>query len=221
MKLTNSVYCYPWTSFYENNANSYYFGGSIKALIDPGHNFAFESLLDRMKEDGISSEDVEVVIFTHSHPDHFESVGKFAGKQVKLALGVEEADFLKELGPSFWSMFGMEMPEFEIDIKLEEGELQLGDETVQIIHTPGHSPGSKSIYWPSEGALVTGDVIFDQNVGRTDFPGGDSNLLKQSIERLSTLGAEYLLPGHMDIVRGKDKVSDNFNMVKQYVFPYL
>ena len=77
MKLTNSVYCYPWTSFYENNANSYYFGGTIKALIDPGHNFGFESLLDRMKEDGISLEDVEVVIFTHSHPDHFESVGKW------------------------------------------------------------------------------------------------------------------------------------------------
>jgi len=118
-------------------------------------------------------------------------------------------------------MFGLDIPRIDINLVLQEGELIMGDETFQVLLVPGHSPGSIGLYWPRTGALFSGDVIFDQNVGRTDFPGGDGNLLKQSIIRLSKLDTEFLFPGHMGLVIGRERVKSNFEMVAQCVFPYI
>ena len=86
---------------------------------------------------------------------------------------------------------------------------------------PGHSPGHVALYWPSKKALFAGDVVFSQNVGRTDFPGGDSRLLKESIRSLSKLDAEYMLAGHLGIVSGAKNVARNFQFVVDRVFPCL
>ncbi len=102
---------------------------------------------------------------------------------------------MQEIGGQFYQAFGLEMPELKVDFYLQEGELKLGSKTFQVIHTPGHSPGSISLYWQEKKALFTGDVIFPMGVGRTDFPGGDGNLLRESIERLAGLDAEFLLSG--------------------------
>ena len=64
-------------------------------------------------------------------------------------------------------------------------------------------------------------MIFSESVGRTDFPGGSGELLKQSIEQLSTLDVEYLLPGHNEIVTGKNDVKRNFEFIKRAFFSYL
>jgi glyoxylase-like metal-dependent hydrolase (beta-lactamase superfamily II) len=104
---------------------------------------------------------------------------------------------------------------------LEEGDLILEDQTFKIILAPGHSPGSIGIYWPREKALFCGDVIFDQSVGRTDFPGGSGKLLKKSIVSFSELDLEWLLPGHMGILSGKSSIQDNFNGIIQGMFPYI
>ena len=69
--------------------------------------------------------------------------------------------------------------------------------------------------------MICGDVIFAGNTGRVDFPGGSGKLLKESIENLSNLDIEYLLPGHMGIVAGKERVQKNFEFVRNNVFPYL
>ena len=69
--------------------------------------------------------------------------------------------------------------------------------------------------------MICGDVVFAGNTGRVDFPGGGGAQLKESIENISTLDIEYLLPGHMGIVAGKDKVEKNFDFVRKHVFPYL
>jgi glyoxylase-like metal-dependent hydrolase (beta-lactamase superfamily II) len=70
-------------------------------------------------------------------------------------------------------------------------------------------------------ALFCGDVIFEQSVGRTDFPGGNGSLLKKSIISFSQLDLELLFPGHMGIVEGREKIQDNFNIVIQNIFPYI
>jgi hydroxyacylglutathione hydrolase len=59
------------------------------------------------------------------------------------------------------------------------------------------------------------------NVGRSDFPGGDSKLLKKSIQNLAKLDVEYLLPGHMGMVTGASNVKKNFDKVVEGIFPYL
>jgi len=92
---------------------------------------------------------------------------------------------------------------------------------LQVLHTPGHSPGSLTFYWPEAKALFTGDVIFAASLGRTDFPQGSGEQLKASIRRLAELEVEYLFPGHMQMIRGRQAVKNNFRMVMDTYFVYL
>ena len=92
---------------------------------------------------------------------------------------------------------------------------------LSVIHTPGHSPGSASLYWPLQKALFTGDLIFREGVGRTDLPGGDGSLLKESIKRLAELDVEWLLPGHGNFISGAKAVRKNFDQVEQFYFAYV
>ena len=64
-------------------------------------------------------------------------------------------------------------------------------------------------------------LIFSENTGRIDLPGGNAEQLKQSIDLVSKLDIEYLLPGHMDIVKGAAAVKENFKLVMENVFPWL
>ena len=97
----------------------------------------------------------------------------------------------------------------------------MGKTFLRIYLSPGHSPGSLSIYWPERKALLTGDVLFYGGVGRTDFQEGDSRLLKKSIERLSRLDTEILLPGHGETILGKERVVKNFEFIRQNFCDYL
>jgi hydroxyacylglutathione hydrolase len=173
-----------------------------------------------------------LIINTHTHPDHCQATevivqksarkgGKGKASQAVVALSREEEEYYRTVGERLFSMFGMEVAKFEPFIYLVEGDLSLGKEKkidLQIWHTPGHSPGSISIYWPNNKVLITGDVVFYGGVGRTDFPGGSISVLKQSIEKLSRLEVEYLLPGHSteygSIIEGKEKVERNFKAVR-------
>jgi glyoxylase-like metal-dependent hydrolase (beta-lactamase superfamily II) len=87
--------------------------------------------------------------------------------------------------------------------------------------TPGHSPGSICLYWPAKKALFTGDVVFNQGIGRTDLPGGSGEQLKNSIQRISRLDVEYILTGHGNIVAGKEAVQENFKKIEAVWFNYL
>jgi glyoxylase-like metal-dependent hydrolase (beta-lactamase superfamily II) len=109
----------------------------------------------------------------------------------------------------------------EPDFFLAEGDRRIGDTTIEVIATPGHLPGSFCFYWPDCRALFTGDVIFSQSIGRTDLPGGSGKLLKESIQRLSTLDVDCLLPGHGAPVAAPDAVRENFRLVAENWFSYL
>jgi glyoxylase-like metal-dependent hydrolase (beta-lactamase superfamily II) len=221
MKLDSDLYAYPWMSTQENNCNSYWIGGEVPVLIDPGHQHLVKSLITQMEKDKNRFEDIRLIIATHVHPDHFEASQTFARAGVLMALHPEEEKFMQEVGGDFYRAFGMEMPEIKVDFLLQEGELKLGAKTLQILHTPGHSPGSISLYWPEKKALFTGDAVFPMGVGRTDFPGGDGNLLRESIERLARLDAEWLLPGHGEVIKGKKNIQRNFGYIRTNFFDYL
>jgi hydroxyacylglutathione hydrolase len=221
MKFANDIYVYEWTDFYDNNCNSFYIGGSVQALIDPGLSRYVPSLLESMKLDGIQETDIRYVINTHSHPDHFEGSAYFAPDKVKIAMHADEIAFLNGEGGSLYGLFGMSTPVVDINMNLKEGNFVLGDEAFEIILIPGHSPGSIGLYWPARKALFSGDVIFDQSVGRTDFPGGSGAQLKESIRNLAGLDIEFLFPGHMGMVDGAQNVQKNFKIVIQQIFPYI
>ena len=221
MKLEKKLFTYLWQNPHENNCNTYVIHGEMTILIDPGHSRHLSNLFSRMEEDGLSPAGVDLVIITHSHPDHFEGLEAFLDRPVKIAMHREEERYLLENGKLLFEMMRQPLPKYRIDFFLKEGELRLGKETFHIYQTPGHSPGSLSIYWPGRKALFTGDLIFYGGIGRTDFPEGDSKLLKESIERLAHLDTGLLLPGHGDIVMGKEMVLQNFEFIRQNFYAYL
>jgi hydroxyacylglutathione hydrolase len=221
MKFAKDIYVYEWTDCYDNNCNSFYIGGGVQALIDPGLTRYVPSLLESMKLDGIPETDIRYVINTHSHPDHYEGSAYFAPDKVKIAMHADEIAFLNGEGGGLYGLFGLSSPAVEINMSIKEGNLVLGDESFEIIHIPGHSPGSVGLYWPARKALFCGDVIFDQSVGRTDFPGGSGAQLKESIRNLAKLDCECLFPGHMGMVEGAENVQRNFKVVIQQIFPYI
>ena len=221
MKLEENLYSYIWTNPYENNCNTYLIRGEVIVLIDPGHSRHVPNLFHRMEEDGISPEEINLVILTHSHPDHFEGLEAFQDKPVKIAMNREEERYLLESGKLLFEMMRQPMPEFRIDFYLKEGELHLGKKLFQIYQTPGHSPGSLTIHWPERKVLFTGDLVFYGGIGRTDFLEGNSKLIKQSIERMSYLDTELLLPGHGEVVTGKEMVLQNFEYIRQNFYAYI
>jgi len=221
MKLQKGLYAYLWQNAYENNCNTYVIDGEMTVLIDPGHTRHLSRVFHQMEEDGLSSEKIDVVIVTHSHPDHMEGLEVFADKPIKIAMSREEERYLLESGKFLFEMMTQPVPKFRIDFYLKEGELHLGEKTFQVFQTPGHSPGSITIYWPERKVLFTGDLIFYGGIGRTDFLEGNSRLLMESIERMSRLDTELVLPGHGDIVMGKNLVLQNYEFIRQNFYAYL
>jgi glyoxylase-like metal-dependent hydrolase (beta-lactamase superfamily II) len=113
-----------------------------------------------------------------------------------IAIHVDEASALAKPNMAMLAMFGAE-PSPPASVLLKDGErLSFGNESVEVIHTPGHSPGGICLYFP--GYVLTGDTLFVQGVGRTDLPGGSYEILQASIRnRLFTLpGDTIVLPGH-------------------------
>lgn len=222
MKISESLYAYVWRDTRANNCNTYVVRCGLTTLvIDPGHKAFISRLFQGMKRDGLNPEEVTLVVNTHCHPDHLEGSRDFAKLGAKIAMSREEEEYLKEIGPVFARMMGMTMPEIPVDLYLQEGDLMVGNQRFQTLHTPGHSPGEMSLFLDQVGALFAGDVLFPQGIGRTDFPGGDGRLLKASIERLRALKPAMLLSGHGEIISGRDAVEKNFELIERTYFEYL
>ncbi len=221
MRLEEGLYAYPWQHAYENNCNTYVIRRELTVLIDPGHSRHLEKVFLQMESDGISPEEIRLILVTHSHPDHLEGIETFLEKPVRIAMSEEEAKYLKDDGSLLYEEMTQAPPKIRVDFYLKEGALHLGNETFEVYQTPGHSPGSLCLYWPSRKVLFTGDVIFYGGIGRTDFPGGNPEALKRSIERMSCLETERLLPGHGELVLGRDQVLQNFQFIRQNFYSYL
>ena len=220
MKLLKNLYYYPEKGMMD--CNTYVIKDKLSILIDPGLNEFLPALLQDLQKDGIDPKTIDIIMNTHLHGDH-----SWSNEAFKQASGAEILlhTVQKQLGDAATTQaskfFGVPAAKFTEDRVLNEDHLSLGETEIEIIHSPGHSPESVCFYLRKEKVLICGDVIFNQNTGRVDLPGGDADQLKQSIERLSKLDVEYLLPGHMDIVTGADNVKRNFEFIKQYVFGYL
>ncbi len=213
MEIVEGLEAFLWKNSGENNCNTFLVEGSQPILIDPGHRHLFGYVEQHLAHRGFTPEQIAVVIVTHGHPDHVEGTASLSAT-ARFAINEEEYRFTEERAGN-----GLDMP--VPAFFLREGDLRIGEEVFQVLHTPGHSPGSVSLYWPERKALFSGDVIFNQGIGRTDLPGGDGHRLKRSITRLAELDIEYLLPGHGEILSGREKVRENFEMITRYWFDML
>ncbi|MCP4621965.1 MAG: MBL fold metallo-hydrolase [bacterium] len=210
-----------WQSMSTNNCNAYFIDGPSRVLIDPGHRALFEHVQRGLEDLNLSIQDIDVVICTHAHPDHLEAVPIFKDTPALFTMHETEWQWAANIGKHMSASFGIDINDLRPDFFLTEGNLSLNGLDLDIIHTPGHSPGSVSLYWPQQKALFTGDLIFKEGVGRTDLPGGDGSQLKESIKGLNNLDVEWLLSGHGDVISGSDNVKKNFENVESFYFAYV
>lgn len=163
------------------------------AIVDPGGDE--ELILAEVKKAGLK---VEYIICTHGHPDHV--CGNRRIKEVTgAAIVMHSADaafFGRPEVRDYFSMLGLE-PSPPVDRPVEDGDIiEIGEEKLEVIHTPGHTPGGICLLCGSD--LITGDTLFVGGIGRTDFPGGSHQELMDSIRtRLMALpDGTVVWPGH-------------------------
>jgi glyoxylase-like metal-dependent hydrolase (beta-lactamase superfamily II) len=220
MKLTNNLYFYPEQGMLD--CNTYVIKGSPGIIIDPGNVEFLASRVGGLHEDGIDPVDIGIIVNTHLHVDHCganEAFKKMSG--AKIALHPVQKNNYRLVVIDGARFFGMEPSGFKEDSVLEGSYLKAGGIDLELIPSPGHSPDCVCFYQRQEKVLICGDVLFEMNTGRVDLPGGNAEELKKSIEALSRLDIEYLLPGHMGVVTGAENVVRNFGFIRSNVFQWL
>lgn len=183
------------------------------AVIDPGmisaaECYELEQCIKRL------SLRVTHLINTHLHIDHVAG-NRYVVDKYKVGLEAHAAD--EPLGKRIdmqAEMFGLPFtPDgVKISLYLNEGdEIHLGADVLKVIHVPGHSPGSIALYSAEDGFIITGDILFQGSVGRTDLPGGSHSQLIESIkEKLLTLPADTVVyPGHGSYTTIGEEMEDN------------
>jgi len=168
-------------------------------IVDPG---MYDSKETKHFTDYIAHHQLkpQAIINTHAHLDHIFGIKPLVDTYgIPLGLHEKETGVLS-YAPASAAMFGVKIdtvpqPDFFID---EHHPLQLGDETVEVRFTPGHSPASIIFYYAPGNWVIGGDVLFSGSIGRTDLPGGNFNTLINSIKtQLFTLpGNTTVYPGH-------------------------
>ena len=219
MKINENLYAFIWKSMSANNCNTFIINGSLKIIIDPGHLAHFDHVRVGMKDLSLDVGDIDLVICTHAHPDHLESVSLFKQANAKIAMHEYDWRLVESYGAMMGSSF--QIKDYVPDIFLTEGSFRAGDMEFDVFHTPGHSPGSITLFWKDPKAIFTGDLIFKDGLGRTDLPGGNGEQLKKSIQEIAKANAEIFLPGHGDIIMGKSEIKENFLKVMNLWFAYI
>lgn len=183
-------------------------------IIDPGMSNAHEwaQMAQAIESQGLRP---QAILNTHAHIDHILGIPALTEKyNIPFALHPLDSPVLTGAATSAL-MFGINgfTPPVVTQHLSEEIPLRLGKHTLQVLLTPGHSPGSVCFYNEKDGWLIGGDVLFNGSVGRTDLPGGHTETLMNSIRtQLYTLPNEVVVyPGHGPATTiGAEKKSNPF-----------
>lgn len=178
-------------------------------VIDPGDSAGM--LTEQIRQKNLKP---AAVLLTHGHFDHAMAAEELAGNLgVKIYAHEAEQETLEKPEYNLSGMAGARAS-YHADIFVKDGEtLNLAGFPIKVFHTPGHTPGGCCYYFPEELVLFSGDTLFCQSVGRTDFPNGSSSMLIRAIqEKLMGLPEEVkVYPGHMDITSiGSEKKYNPF-----------
>src|SRR5579883_1814547 len=164
-------------------------------VVDPGDEIS--AILTALERHRLR---VTAIVITHAHIDHIGGA-----QQLKRATGApvymnQRDQVLQEMMDAQAAWLGMQTPErVAIDSPVREGDtLLVGAAAFQVLDTPGHTPGSISLWIPSADILVAGDTLFRDSIGRTDLPGGDSRQILRSIHEkyLPLPDGVLVVPGH-------------------------
>ena len=165
-------------------------------IVDPG---GYNKVLTKeVQENNVK---IKYIILTHGHSDHICGVNEHKADfpDAKVVAYKDEEAMLED--PNLNQSPGFGVPySTKADILVSDGdELKVGDVTLKFIHTPGHTEGGMCIYVEEAKALFSGDTLFRQSIGRTDFPGGSYKEIMDSIRKKLFLLPDdtNVFPGHM------------------------
>ena len=205
------------------NANSYLLLGDQITLVDTGMPGSQEKIFNYLQNMLKSKpEDIKTIVITHHHIDHTGSLYELKkATNADVAAFKDEADYISGKKPAsgpFYMRIGNRLMSFftsytkvEPDIILKEDDVVEG---YRVIHTPGHTPGSISLYNPDNRVIIVGDTLrFDGDKvnGPPSMLIEDHEALKKSIEKISKLDCEVMLSGH-----GKPIPENASELIKEY-----
>ncbi len=143
----------------------------------------------------------EAILITHGHFDHVLAMNKVREHYgIKVYAGLTEKQVLHDMAMNLTSSFGMGQT-FDADIYLKDGEeFEAAGYHIRAIEVPGHTIGGMCYYFDKQGVLFSGDTLFCESVGRSDFPGGSASALCRGIKDKLFILPEHtkVYPGHMD-----------------------
>lgn len=168
----------------------------LGAVVDPGD---FNSrLLQEITASGMK--ELKYILCTHAHFDHVEGAGRLKEKypDAKILVGAEDAHALNDGVLSLAKNFGMPFYPCVADKTLKDGDIiELGEISFKVIASPGHTPGGVLYYSEDNKVVFTGDTIFKGSIGRTDFYGGDSATIMNSLKKIKRLPGDCVIfSGH-------------------------
>lgn len=177
------------------------------AVIDPG--YYDKRITDVIDENSFT---VKYILLTHGHYDHIGGVKKITElyKDLKICIGAEDEIYLYDKNTMFDGVPSeCEFPNIKANVLLRDGdEIKLGKIIIKVISTPGHTKGGVSFL--IDDILISGDTLFKQSIGRTDFPGGDFNKIVNSLNKLMCLNENIIVyPGHGFSTTIKKEKQDN------------
>jgi hydroxyacylglutathione hydrolase len=181
------------------------------AVIDPGGDL--DRILATVDQQGVT---LSKILLTHAHIDHAGATAELARRKHAPIEGPHRGDqFWIDGLPEAGSRYGFEFAEtFTPNRWLEQGDtVTVGEETLQVFHCPGHTPGHVVFFHPVQRFALVGDVLFAGSIGRTDFPGGNHGDLINAIrQKLFPLGNDVqFVPGHGPLSTfGQERASNPF-----------
>ncbi len=176
MKITNII-----LGEYQTNSFCITAEDSAKDCLIVDTGLSPQPLIDHLQNGELNP---VAVVYTHGHLDHTFGVKALRENwpDIKVAIHKDDADMLTDANKNLSAAMGMPLEFSPADIILNDGDqVDFAGVKFKVIHTPGHTPGGISLYSESEKLLFAGDTLFATSIGRTDFPGGDHDLLITSI----------------------------------------
>jgi len=188
------------------DSNVYLLEDEDPIIVDTGTGMFADTALEEISKI-LPLKKVERIVLTHSHYDHVGGASKFQkATGGKLFLHETEAMPLKAGDVTLFHagmFFGEKLDQLEIEPLKTGAKLRCGSSELEILHSPGHSPGSIVLHEPKTRSAVVGDTVFcGGGVGRWDLPGGDLIKLRRSIKHLDSLGLRNMYPGHGSYAEG-------------------